>query len=99
MDKTALPFKPAHVISDKQVSAGQGTLHTVTINGAPGTDGVVTIYDSLTAAGTIIAILTISVAASISVQPISLLYDVEYENGLFFDYDANLVADLTVSFI
>ena len=99
MDKTALPFKPAHVISDTQVSAGQGTMHTVTINGAPGTDGVLTIYDSLTAAGTIIAILTISVAESISVQPISLLYDVEYETGLYFDFTGGLVVDLTVSYI
>ncbi len=99
MDKTALPFKYAHVIADTQVSQGQGTLHVVVINGPPGTDGVVTIYDSLTAAGTIIAILTISIAASISVQPITLTYDVKYETGLYFDYDGSIVVDLTVSFV
>ncbi len=99
MERISQPFKPAHVIDDTQVSQGRGTLHTVTINGPPGTDGVCTIYDSLTAAGTIIAILSISVADSISVQPISLLYDVEYETGLYFDYTAGLVVDLTVSYI
>ncbi len=99
MERISQPFKPAHVIDDTQVAAGKGTLHTVTINGPPGTDGVCTIYDSLTAAGTIIAILTLSVATSISVQPISLLYDVKYETGLYFDYDGSVVVDLTASYI
>ncbi len=99
MDRVALGYDYLHVNGDVQVSAGQGVLHTITICGGPDTDGIATVYDSLTGAGTIIAQLTISIADSISVQPITLTFDVAYKTGLYIDYTAGLVAILSVSFV
>ena len=84
-----------HVTGDLQVQAGKGVLHAVTVNGLT-TAGDVTIYDSLTEAGTVIAIIHLDPATSISVQPITLQYDLEFTTGLYFGYDGSLVADLTV---
>ena len=99
MNRIEPGFDYAHVISDTQVADGPGMLHAIVINGPPSADGVVTVYDSLTGAGVIIAILTISVADSISVQPISLLYDVDFSTGLYLDFDGALAVDLTVSYV
>ncbi len=87
------PYK--HVTGDVQVKAGPGVLHSVVLNGLT-TAGDLTIYDSLTETGTVIAVLHIDVTTSISVQPITFLYDLEFSTGLYFGFDGALVADLTV---
>ncbi len=84
-----------HVTADVQVKAGRGVLHSVVLNGLT-TAGDLTIYDSLTEGGTVIAILHIDVTTSISVQPITFLYDLKFTTGLYFGFDGSLVADLTV---
>lgn len=84
-----------HVTADAQVKAGPGILHSIVINGLT-TLGDITIYDSLTETGTVIAILHLSTVTSISVQPMTLLYDVKFHTGLYIGYDATAVADLTV---
>ena len=84
-----------HVTADAQVKAGPGVLHSVVLNGLT-TAGDVTIYDSLTEAGTVIAILHLDVTTSLSVQPITFLYDLKFTTGLYFGYDGALAADLTV---
>ncbi len=99
MDRVSLGFDYLHVNGNVLVSEGQGVLHTITICGAPGTDGVATVYDNTDGSGTIIALLSISVADSISVQPITLTFDVEYETGLYIDYTGGLVVNLSVSFV
>ena len=83
-----------HVTGDTQVKAGKGILHSVVLNGLT-TAGDLTLYDSLTEAGTVIAILHIDVTTSLSVQPITFLYDLKFSTGLYAGFDANLVADLT----
>lgn len=83
-----------HVDGDLQVHAGRGILHSVVLNGLT-TAGDLTIYDSLTEAGTVIAVLHIDPTTSISVQPITFLYDCEFSTGLFAGFDGTLVADLT----
>ena len=84
-----------HVTGDVQVHAGKGILHSVVLNGLT-TAGDLTIYDSLTEAGTVIAILHIDIATSVSVQPITFLYDLKFTTGLYFGFDGALAADLTV---
>ena len=84
-----------HVTGDVQVKAGQGVLHSVALNGLT-TAGDLTIYDSLTEAGTVIAVLHIDPTTSISVQLITFLYDLEFSTGLYLGFDGSLVADFTV---
>jgi len=60
--------------------------------------GDCTIYDNPAAAGNVIGVLHLDPTTSISVQPITFLYDVECLTGLYLDYDGTLVADLTVSY-
>ncbi len=84
-----------HVTGDVQVQAGKGILHSVVLNGLS-TAGDLTIYDSLTETGTVIAVLHIDVTTSISVQPITFLYDLKFTTGLYFGFDGALVADFTV---
>ena len=91
------PWTYAHVATDAQVSAGPCVLHAITVNGIT-TAGDCTVYDNPAAAGNVIAVLHLDKTFSVSVQPITLLYDVECETGLYLDYDATLAADLTVSF-
>ena len=86
-----------HVTGDVQVKAGPGVLHSVVLNGLT-TAGDVTLYDSLTEAGTVIAILHFDVTTSISVQPIPFLYDLKFTTGLYVGYDGTAVVDLTVMY-
>ena len=91
------PWEYSHVDDSKQIKAGIGVLHTVVVNGLT-MAGDLTLYDSLTATGTVIAVLHLDTATSVSVQPITLLYDCEFETGLYASYDQALVADLTVTY-
>ena len=92
------PWEYAHVISDTLVKTGKGVLHSIVVNGLT-TAGDATLYDNIEAAGTaIIGILHLDPTTSISVQPITLLYDVEFKTGLYIDCSQNLVADLTISY-
>ncbi len=94
---TGFPYEYSHVDADKQVSAGPCNLHTIVVNGLT-TAGDCTIYDSLTEAGTVIGVLHLDPTTSVSVQPITFLYDVRCKVGLYLGFDGALVADLTVSY-
>lgn len=87
---------PAHVTGTVLVQTGQGVLHTVVMNGLYAV-GDITIYDGIDNTGTVIAVLSLITAISISVQPISLLYDAKFETGLYIEYDQAVEADLTVT--
>ena len=91
------PFKYAHVDADAQVCARACILHTIVVNGLT-TAGDATVYDNTAGSGSVIAVLHLDVATSISVQPITLTYDCECATGLYIDFDATLVADLTVTY-
>ena len=91
------PWTYQHVTADAQVSAGPCVLHGITVNGLT-TAGDCTIHDNPAAAGNVIAILHLDPTTSVSVQPITFLYDVECLTGLYLNYDATLVADLTVAY-
>lgn len=92
---TSFGWPYTHVTGDVQVKAGKGILHSVVLNGLT-TVGDLTLYDSLTEAGTVIAVLHIDVATSISVQPMTFLYDLKFETGLYCGFSGGLAADFTV---
>ena len=83
-----------HVTADVLVKTGRGILHKVVLNGLT-TAGDLTLYDSLTEGGAVIAVLHIDPTTSISVQPLTFHYDCELTIGLYAGFDATLVADLT----
>lgn len=93
------PWMYKHVTADTQVSAVPCGLHSIVVNGLT-TTGSATIYDNTAGSGTVIGIITLNIAGAgpLSVTPITLLYDVACTTGLYIDYDATLVADLTVSY-
>lgn len=93
---TDFPWDPKHVDDTRQVATGQGVLHSIVVNGLT-TAGDAIIYDSVGASARIIATLHLDPTTSISVQPITFLYDAAYHQGLYIEYDQNLVADLTVN--
>ena len=92
-DSFAWPY--THVAADTQVSAGACDLHSIVVNGLT-TAGDCTVYDNPAAAGNVVAILHLDPTTSVSVQPITFIYDARCENGLYLDFDATLDADLTV---
>lgn len=92
------PWIYSRVAATKQVSAAKCVLHNITINGLT-TAGDCTVYDSPDNSGTVIAVLHLDPTTSISVQPITLNYDVECLVGLYLEFDQNLEADLTVSYM
>lgn len=94
---TDFPWDYAHVASDTQVSAGPCQLHSIVVNGLA-TAGDCTVYDNIAGSGNVIAVLHLSPVTSVSVQPITFIYDVKCLIGLYLDFDSNLVADLTVSY-
>jgi len=91
------PWIASHVTADTQVKAGAGVLHSIVVNGLT-TAGDATVYNSLTEVAPIIAVLHLDVTTSISVQPMTFLYDCDMSTGIFIGYDATLVADLTVMY-
>lgn len=62
------------------VFSGRGLLHTLTIN-RPLANGVITIYDALTATGTPIATIT-RPNVLLNDAPVTLTYDVSISTGL-----------------
>jgi len=92
------PFSYAHITADGQASNHPGVLHTIVVNGLT-TAGDATVYDNtVTGGAAVIAILHLSVATSVSVQPITLTYDCKVGTGIYIEYDATLAADLTVTY-
>ena len=77
------------------VKSGPGLLHTLVFNKLAA-NGVITIYDSLTASGTVIATIT-SPATLLSNQG-TLLYDLEFKTGLTI-VTSTAAQDITVTYI
>lgn len=92
------PWAYAHVAADAQVKGSKGVLHTVVVNGLT-TAGDVTLYDNTAESGTVIAVIHLDPTTSLSVQPITLLYDCEFSTGLYVGFDDSLAADLTVTYL
>lgn len=91
------PWIPSHVDADAIVFTGKCVLHTIVVNGLT-TAGDATVYDGVDATGTVVAVLHLDPATSISVQPITFTYDCRMDDGIFVDFDDTLAADLTVNY-
>lgn len=96
--KTDFPWEFAHVDDTVLVSGAPGQLHTIVVNGLT-TAGDITVYDGVDATGSVIAVLHLNPATSVSVQPITFTYDIKVSTGIYIEYDQSVVADLTVSYI
>ena len=91
------PWFPVNVPGeDTLVHTGRCVMHTVVVNGLT-TAGDCVIYDGIDNMGTVIATLHLDLTTSVSVQPITFLYDCEMLVGIYLDFDQSLVADLTVT--
>jgi len=75
------------------VKTGMGVLHTITFN-KPVATGVVTVYDSLAASGTVIATITVPA----SPMPVTLIFDATFMTGLTVT-TATAAQDITVTYI
>ena len=80
------------VAADEQILGAAGKLHTITIHDIS-TGGVITVYDSLTETGTVIATLTLAAGEGF----VTLHYDVSCLTGLFIGFDGSVVGTITVS--
>jgi hypothetical protein len=88
-------FNQAGTTTGLNIKSGAGFLHTLTIN-TPAPSAVITLYDSLTAAGTVIATITLP-GTLLNVGPIPAIYDVAFTTGLSIKI-ATGAADVTVSY-
>ena len=91
------PWTGTHVAATALVKTGTGALHTIVVNGLT-TAGDATVYDGIDATGTVIAVIHLDTTTSISVQPITLTYDIKVVTGIYVAYDQSLAADFTVTF-
>lgn len=74
------------------VNTGAGVLSNISINKAGASSNIATIYDGISAAGTVIAIIDTTTARSIP-------YTVAYTVGLCIVTSTGTAADLTVSYV
>jgi len=93
----SFPWPWTHVDDTVLVKTGAGALHTIVVNGLT-TAGDITIYDGIDGTGSIIAVLHLSIATSVSVQPITFVYDLEIATGIYVAYDQAVAADLTITY-
>jgi len=91
------PWEKVIVQADAVVHTGPCVLHTITFNGMTAV-GDVDIYDGIDNTGTLIGTLILRSAVQVSCQPMTFHYDCEMETGIFFDYDATLAGNFTVTF-
>ena len=90
-------YSHRHLDDSAIVLTGSGILHTITINRPDTTAAaVVTIYDGIDNAGTVIAIITMDDA--LFVVPATLTYDVAVTTGIYAEFSHAVTADITISF-
>ena len=91
------PWDKVIVNGDTVVHSGPCVLHAINFNGMT-VVGDVDIYDGIDNTGTLIGTLVLRTAVQISCQPMSFNYDCEMAIGIFVDFDATFVGNLTVMF-
>jgi len=84
----------SHLTADGQVKGSAGYLHLVTINNVTA-NGTITIYDSLTESGTVIAAIALTTTSTF---PMTLIYDVTCATGIYAGFDGTVTGDITVSY-
>ena len=94
---SSFPWPWTHIDGTLLVHTGAGALHTIVVNGLT-TAGDITVYDGIDATGSVIAVLHLDPTTSISVQPITFVYDLRLATGIYIAYDQSVAADLTVTY-
>ena len=98
MPNIGMPWDYAHVITDVIVHTGQCVLHAVVINRCDTGVTSATVYDGVDNTGDVIAIIDVDNGKTHYVPPVTLLYDVQCETGIFVEFSQqNAEADLTVT--
>ena len=89
-----LRINNVRAIAAGQVKAGPGTLHALTVSAvtATPTAGLLTIYDSLTATGTVLYAEWVTAG----VLPHAIVFDTAFLTGLFIGFDGTL-ANISVT--
>ena len=72
-----------------------GIVHTIVVNTAGATGGTITIYDSPTASGEVVATITVPNAA----QSFTAIYDIQLNYGLTVVTATMTAPDITVTWI
>lgn len=88
-------MEPFHIAANSTgalIKTGRGQLGEVTINTKGATSNLLTLYDGLSTAGTVIAIIDTTIAVG------TFLYDVRFETGLYYVLAAGTAADLTIGY-
>lgn len=92
-------FKYSHqagAVASTVIKTGPGVLRAVTLNSVGATPGTATIADSATATTTpAIAII----ADTASQTPVTLEYDIAFNNGLAYTNAGGTTADVTICYI
>ncbi|MBN1690446.1 MAG: hypothetical protein JW901_05455 [Dehalococcoidia bacterium] len=92
------PWDYKHCAASTLVRTGACVLHAVVINDISLADGVkVTIYDNTEASGDVIAIINIDATKTHFVNPVTLLYDVKCEKGIYASFSAD-EGDITITY-
>lgn len=94
-DRAICDYK--NITADALIKDSPGVIHTITINSVT-TGGVLTLYDSITEASPAVAAISIVTRAAGSQVPVSLLYDVKCNTGIYAGFDATLAANITISY-
>lgn len=81
------------ITADTLIKSGGGYLKTITITNVTAA-GTLTIYDSLTATGTILSQVTLPIAN----LPVELTLEGSFTTGCFIDFDATLAGRVTVAY-
>lgn len=87
----AYSFKRLAANATTLVRTGPGILHLITINTKGASANVISIYDGLSASGTLIA------TADSTNAPGTLFYDVTFDTGLTIVIGTGTAADITVA--
>ncbi len=92
VEETGRLFNHISTLTTTTVKSGAGFLHTVTINTKGASANVITVYDSLTASGTVIGVIDGTAG------PVTFTYDAAFSIGLTFLTATGTAADITVTY-
>ena len=97
--KVQFGYEYKHCTADTAVKNIAGVLHSVVINKAATTAGVITLYDNTAESGTVIAAITVT-KSDASQAPVTLIYDLRFATGLYAGFDGTIQgADITITYV
>lgn len=86
------PWTPTNVTASTLVRTGNSVLHTIVVNELTADAVTVTLYDGVDAGGSVVGVITTELS-----QPVTLLYDSKFKDGIYIAIAGEGTADLTVN--